>query len=195
MSPIRPILRAIVLSAAITMPAVVYSAPASATSATCPAVYWGSLPKVAGGSGPAGSVFDVRTGQHACFDRLVVDIGGSGPAGYHIEYVDDVYTEGQGSVVTLIGGAKINIIARAPSYDIDTGFITYSPIDQAHSQQLTDLTGYRTFQQLAFAGSFEGQTTFGLGVRARLPMRAFVLGGPGSGQRLVLDVAHSWSHA
>jgi hypothetical protein len=175
------------------MPAVVYSAPASANSITCPAVYWGSLPKFADGSGPTESVFDVRTGRHACFDRLVVDIGGSGPAGYQVEYVDNVYTEGQGSVVQLTGGAKIQIIARAPNYNIDTGLITYTPIDQAHSQHLTDLTGYRTFRQLAFAGSFEGQTTLGLGVRARLPMRAFILSGPGCGQRLVVDVAHSWN--
>ncbi|ADG76293.1 hypothetical protein Cfla_3416 [Cellulomonas flavigena DSM 20109] len=33
---------------------------------------------------------------------------------------------------------------------------------------------------------------FGLGVRARLPFRAFVLAGPGSGSRLVVDVAHQW---
>ena len=32
----------------------------------------------------------------------------------------------------------------------------------------------------------------GLGVRARLPMRAFVLDGPGDGTRLVIDVAHRW---
>ena len=37
-----------------------------------------------------------------------------------------------------------------------------------------------------------GQTTLGLGVRARLPFRAFVLAGPGDGSRLVVDVAHLW---
>ena len=94
--------------------------------------------------------------------------------------------------VTLAGGAKIQIIAHAPNYDIDTGVITYTPIDQAQSQQLTNVAGYRTFRQVAFGGSFEGQTTFGLGVRARLPMRAFVLSGPGTGQRLIVDVAHQW---
>lgn len=30
------------------------------------------------------------------------------------------------------------------------------------------------------------------GVRARLPFRVFVLDGPGSGSRLVVDVAHRW---
>jgi len=194
MSPISPVLRAILLTAAITIPAVDYNAPAKASSGiSCPAVYWGSLPKDVKGSGPTVSIFDVRTGQHTCFDRLVVDIGGSGPVGYDVRYVSNVYTEGQGSVVALSGGAKLQVIARAPNYDVATGQITYTPLDQWNSYHLTDLTGYRTFRQLAFAGSFEGQTTFGLGVRARLPMRAFIFSGPGTGQRLVVDVAHSWN--
>ncbi len=50
-----------------------------------------------------------------------------------------------------------------------------------------NLSGYRTFQDAEFAGSFEGQSQFGLGVRARLPFRALQLDG-----RLVVDVAHTW---
>lgn len=193
MSPYPRLLRAVVLSVALAAPAVVGATPANATSATCPVVYWGSLPKVAEPSGPTESIFDVRTGQHTCYDRLVVDVGGSGPVGYNVGYVDDVFVDASGSVVPLAGGAKIRIVVRAPSYDVDTGQITYDPNDQGRSpQQLTNVTGYRTFRQLAFAGSFEGQTTFGLGVRAKLPMRAFVLSGPGTGQRLVVDVAHQW---
>jgi hypothetical protein len=192
MSPVRHIFRALVVSAAIAVPTVVSNASVSAEGVSCPVVYWGSMPKVVNGSGPTESIFDVRTGQHACFDRFVVDINGSGPVGYDVRYVDNVYTEGEGSVVALAGGAKVQIIARTTNFDIDTGVITYTPIDQAHSQQLTNVVGYQTFRQVAFAGSFEGQTTFGLGIRARLPMRAFVLDGPGAGQRLVVDVAHSW---
>jgi hypothetical protein len=43
-----------------------------------------------------------------------------------------------------------------------------------------------------FDGSFEGQTQLGIGVRARLPFRVFSLDGPGTGSRLVIDVAHQW---
>ncbi len=32
----------------------------------------------------------------------------------------------------------------------------------------------------------------GVGVRARLPFRMFSLAGPGTGSRIVLDVAHRW---
>jgi hypothetical protein len=45
---------------------------------------------------------------------------------------------------------------------------------------------------MAWAGSFEGQTTIGVGVRARLPMRTFVLSSTGGGYRVVVDVAHRW---
>ena len=54
------------------------------------------------------------------------------------------------------------------------------------------MTGYRTFRQVAWAGSFEGRTTVGLGVRAWLPFRVFTLTGPDSGSRLVIDIAHTW---
>lgn len=52
--------------------------------------------------------------------------------------------------------------------------------------------GYDTFRQVAFLGTFEGETQIGLGVRARLPFRVFTLTGPGAGSRLVVDVAHRW---
>jgi hypothetical protein len=42
------------------------------------------------------------------------------------------------------------------------------------------------------AGSFEGLTTIGLGVRAKLPFRVFTLNGPDGHSRLVIDVAHRW---
>ena len=143
MSPFPPILRAIVLSAALAVPAVVSAAPANAANVTCPVVYWGSLPKAADANGPTETIFNVRTGAHACYDRLVVDINGSGPVGYDIRYVDNVYTESRGSVIALAGDARIQIVVHAPNYDIKTGVITYTPIDQAQSQQLTNLAGYR----------------------------------------------------
>ena len=62
----------------------------------------------------------------------------------------------------------------------------------ANKSELTDVTGYQTFRQVAWAGSFEGYSSLGLGVRARLPFRVQTLPGPGAGSRLVLDVAHFW---
>jgi hypothetical protein len=147
---------------------------------------WGSLSRQAGDLS-ASNVVGVRAGRHACYDRLVVDLAHGG-AGYRVSYVDQVLYDASGEVVPLRGGARLQIVALAAAHD-DTGNPTYHPADR---RELADVAAWRTFRQVAFAGDFEGQTTLGLGVRARLPFRAFVLAGPGSGSRLVVDVAHHW---
>jgi len=91
-------------------------------------------------------------------------------------------------VVPLRGGARLDIVVDGPAYD-DNGKPTYVP---ANPRELVAVTGYRTFRQVAWAGSFEGRTTIGLRVGARLPMRVFLLADPGSGSRVVIDVAHLW---
>jgi hypothetical protein len=189
--------------AVLAVPAAAFAAPALAGSSTAPRTTstvstascprgWGSLPEannhVRAVTPATTSVTNVRTGRHTCYDRFVVDLTG-GPTGYDVRYVRNVYQDGSGFLVPLRGGAKLQIVVRAPSYNIDTGKATYSP---KNSKELTNVAGYRTFRQLAFAGTFEGQTTIGLGVRARLPFRVFTLAGPGSNSRLVIDVAHQW---
>lgn len=161
--------------------------PASAHTAPYCGITWGSLDKSAGVAS-SGSLMNVRSGQHGCYDRLVLDVSGSA-AGYTVRYVPAVHAQGSGQVVPLRGGAFLEIVARAPAYDVNTGHPTYTPADL---RELVDLAGYRTFRQAAWGGSFEGYTTVGLGVRARLPFRVFTLAGPGSGSRLVIDVAHQW---
>jgi len=133
-------------------------------------------------------IINVRAGRHTCYDRMVVDLRGSG-AGYTVRYVSQVLSQGQGAVIPLRGGARLDVVITAPTYNINTGTSTYNP---ANRRELVNVTGFSTFRQIASGGSFEGYTTIGLGVRARLPMRAFVLAGPGTGSRVVIDVAHHW---
>jgi hypothetical protein len=158
---------------------------ASAATPYC-GIYWGSLPKTADAHG-AGLLTNIRAGQHDCFDRLVFDLGGRAP-GYRVRYVDEVVADGSGAPVPLRGGAFLQIIVPATIVDENgqTSYIAPNPSDAV------DVTGWRTFRQVAQAGAFEGQITVGLGVRARLPYRAFTLDGPGDGSRLVVDVAHLW---
>lgn len=151
-------------------------------------ITWGSLPKQAG-TYTSALITDVRSGRHECFDRLVVDLGPGPVAGYHVEYVPEVVQPGSGEPVPLAGGAFLSVNVQAWDYDFETGEPSYDPPDRSH---LVDVTGYQTFRQVAHAGTFEGQATFGLGVRARLPFRVFTLTGPGEGSRLVIDVAHRW---
>ena len=147
---------------------VVMSTPTSA--ATCPTGL-GSLPKVNSVSSQA-HITAVRAGPNVCYDRLVFDVNGPNP-GWSVQYVDNVFAEGSGAVLPVTGGAKLEVVIRSLS---DT-------------TRMPSVNGFRTFRSVVYGGSFEGQTTVGLGVRARLPFRVFTLTNP---SRVVIDVAHHW---
>ena len=132
---------------------------------------------------------DVRTGRHDCYDRMVLDIRGDLPLArpattcatsavlpgrFRPPHQDQRRSDPQ-------------IVATAPSYDPDTYEPTYGGLGGKPLPGV-DLTGYKTFRDARFGASYEGTTQLGLGVRARLPFRVFPLG-----DRLVIDVAHSWA--
>ena len=83
--------------------------PASATTSYCGLV-WGSLAKVDDTMSTA-SVTNVRTGQHLCFDRMVVDLNGPA-AGYTVRYVPRIVQDGSGFTVPVRGGARLQATAR-----------------------------------------------------------------------------------
>lgn len=164
--------------------------PATAQAAPSCGQRWGSLPRsssVVDTSRPAGDLVAVRSGRHDCFDRLVVDVDGA-RTGWSVRYVDQVRADGSGDVVPTAGGARLEVVVQAPAYD-DEGMATFDPPSDG---PVLDVSRYRTFRDVTWAGSFEGQSTAGLGVRARLPFRVLVLDGPGTGSRVVVDVAHRW---
>ncbi|WP_418962845.1 hypothetical protein [Streptomyces lavendofoliae] len=176
--------------AALTVPAQAAqagTAPVAAPRAAACPTGWGSSPKTGAGAATA-SLTDIRTGRHDCFDRMVFHVPGLGTdkAGYRIRYVDRLFQDGSGHHVPVAGGAVLEIRLAAPGYDPETGRATYAG---KVSQPLpgVNITGYRTFRDTRFVGSFEGDTQVGLGVRARLPFRVLHLP-----DRLVVDVAHTW---
>lgn len=141
--------------------------PTAAQAAGC-SVRWGSTAKATTAVG-GGTLTGLRAGRHECFDRLVFD-GGSPTA--RVRYVSAVRDQGRGAVVPLRGGAFLQI-------DLEES-ATSRPA-------MPNVTSYRTFRQVGWGGSFEGYTTVGLGVRARLPFRVFT-----TDHKLVVDVAHQW---
>ncbi len=161
----------------------IFTATATVNAAPRCDITWGSLPK-SGGSMSTAPLTNVRTGQNTCYDRMVFDFSGSA-AGYRVQYVDNVYADPSGILIPLNGGAKLQIVALAPAYN-SSGTSTYPGV-VGKPLPGVNLTGYKTFRDAKFAGSFEGQTSVGLGVRARLPFRVFTLD-----SRLVVDVAHHW---
>ncbi|MEV6318802.1 hypothetical protein [Streptomyces sp. NPDC051776] len=173
------------LAATATSATAAAAAPASATAC---ATGWGSTEKTASPTGYT-PLTDIRTGRHTCYDRMVFDVPGTGSnrIGYTVHYVNKLYQDGSGQFIPVGGGAVLEIRVAAPSYDPDTGAATY-PGRAGKPLPGVNLTGYKTFKDARFATSFEGETQIGLGVRARLPFRVFQ-----TGERLVIDVAHSWS--
>ena len=156
---------------------------APSASAAC-STQWGSLAKSAADTSNS-SLTNVRTGRQTCFDRMVFDM--NGPAsGYRVQYVSNVYTDGAGKLVPLAGGAKLQIVVSAPNYNPNNNAVTYRATVGGKLPGV-NLSGYQTFRDAKFAGSFEGQSTVGLGVRAKLPFRVFKLD-----NRVVVDVAHKW---
>ena len=163
---IRPLVLALVLTGAA---GVASASSTEAASASC-GISWGSLPKSDG----------------------------------FVGYVPEVLTEGKGDVLALRGGAKLSIVlmyanitnvrsGRHGCYDRLVFDLSASGgCGPGHDLTLPSVAGFSTFRQVAYGGSFEGHTTIGLGVRARLPMRVFTVAGPGDGSRLVVDVAHHW---
>lgn len=164
------------------------SAGPAATAAPYCGITWGSLPESHLVGTTNASLTNVRAGRHACFDRLVIDVRND-IHGYDVRYVSQVRTEATGVPVPVRGAADLQVVAYAPDYNVLTGQLTYRP---ANRKELVNVTGYSTFRQVAWAGSHEGQSSIALGVRARLPFRVFILDGPGTGSRLVVDVAHRW---
>jgi hypothetical protein len=152
-------------------------APAGANAVTGAAscgITWGSLPKTGTG---AGDVTSIRAGRHDCYDRVVFD----GQAGFNeVRYVTQVTTDGAGTPVPLLGGAFLQVSMRTPS----TSPLFHGPYPNAR--------GFQTLRQVAGAGGFEGYESFGIGVRARLPFRVFVVDANGPSPRLVVDIAHKW---
>jgi hypothetical protein len=119
---------------------------------------------------------------------MVFDVPGAKASslGYSVRYVSKFVQDGSGQVIPVSGGAILEVVIQAPAYNIDTGKPTY-PAKPGRTLPHVNLSSYRTFRAAKYGGSFEGQTQFALGVRARLPFRVMVLDG-----RIVVDVAHDW---
>ncbi|MER6995102.1 hypothetical protein [Streptomyces sp. NPDC000410] len=131
---------------------------------------------------------NIRTGQNACYDRMVFDVTGAaaGKVGYHVSYVDAFHQDASGDLIPVSGGAILQIFVSAPSYDPATMKPVYAG-QAGKPLPGVNISGYKTFKDTKFGASFEGQTQVGLGVRAKLPFRVLQ-----SGDQLIVDVAHTW---
>jgi hypothetical protein len=180
----RLVIRSLVVATAL---GVVPVAAASSTAQAAPycGITWGSLAK-SRATLVQGPVTNVRSGRHACFDRLVIDLRGRAP-GWTVRYVSTFTGQASGLPIALRGGARLAVTVNAPATK-SSGAASYTPRNRTN---VVNVTGYRTFRQVRWDSSFEGYTSLGIGVRARLPFRVFTIQ-DATGSRLVVDVAHRW---
>jgi hypothetical protein len=180
-----PSSRRLWLAIAVTLATALTACQPATSSSGCSTSAWGSVPSAAGR--PSGNpIVDVRAGRHPCFDRLVVALRTSEIAGLSVRY-GTVYAQGTGDVVALRGGASLEVLVSAPAYD-PAGRPTWQPRSKS---DVVDVSGFQTFRQVGYGGSFEAMTTIGIGVRARLPFHAWSTTSDGHAL-LVIDVAHTW---
>lgn len=124
-------------------------------------------------------VTDLRYGEHARFDRVVLDLRGRHP-GYDIRYVRKLYYDGSGAPVHLKGRRHMSITLK-PAY----GY-TFSG-KQVYEGPRKVYVGMPTLKGIAVTGDFEGYFTVGFSMDRRAPYRIFTLTRP---SRLVID----WKH-
>jgi peptidoglycan hydrolase-like protein with peptidoglycan-binding domain len=123
---------------------------------------------------------DVRVGGHRTFDRVVFEFTGPRP-GFLIRYVPQVFEDGSGDPVPLKGRAFIEAILRPAVAHDDDGSPTFPG-------PLPVIVNTAALRDIADAGDFEGQITWGIGVAARTPLQIRGFDDP---SRIAIDIAHT----
>lgn len=158
------------------------ASPATATPS--PEPFSGStepVEKEAPPAPPTAIMTDVRTGEHATFDRIVFDFQ-NGLPGYRVEYVSPpILADGSGLEVEIDGSAFLQVrFNPAAAHDPDTGASTY-----AGPLEITP--GLASVLEIERTGDFEAYLTWVFGLPAQLDFRVIELTDP---YRIVIDIAH-----
>jgi len=154
-------------------------AQGATTAAAACSTHWGTGARHKGPMVQT-KVRDVRAGKHACFDRLVIDLGAGRAPGYDVHYVRAFHADGSGKLVPTRGKAKLLVVVKAPA---GNGF-------NASDRHLVSVAGFASFRQIAGLGSFEGITSMGIGLKAKTPFRVLEFKNAAHKFVIVVDVAH-----
>jgi hypothetical protein len=168
------------------------AAEPSTSSAACATQAWGTEAKDGSPVLSAAPLYLVRVGEHPCYDRVVFDVNGPQAVGYTARYVPVVLADASGKPVPVAGAAALEVVVRAPIVGTDNqGHQPGSRVPAVGEDLIarSRMTGWSSVRQVAYAGSFEGQTTTAIGVRARLPYRVSVTEDRGY-RHIIVDIAH-----
>jgi LPXTG-motif cell wall-anchored protein len=173
---VRHLVRLLVAAAAALLITAVFD-PAAGLASTQPG--FSTQPQVVEHP-PVGSpkLVGLRAGRHATYDRVVFQLDGPIPSYYSVRYVPVVRLDGSGQALRLRGTAFLEVVVRAPTHDQD-----YRPV-LTPTRLRQDFPAMR---EVNAPGSFEGQTTAGIGLTQRVGFRVLELTNP---TRIVIDLAH-----
>jgi len=127
------------------------------------------------------TVSDIRIGAHDGFDRVVLEVGGTGTPGWDVRYVDSAAGQGTGDPVDVAGSAVLQLTLTGVGYPYDTGVEEYAggPLTSADTTVLTEVV---------WDATFEGTSVAFVGTTGRYPFRVYSLADP---TRVVVDIAQA----
>lgn len=151
---------------------------AAPTAGGTPSAPAGTAPQTAESSGDWDLVLtDVRAARHDGFDRIVLELAGTGVPGWSVAYADEAVKDGSGEKVALGGDTVLDVYASGTTYPESGGYAgprQLSPVDAG------------AIAEVHVVGWFEGYTQVLVGIDGdRVPFRVFALADP---PRLVVDV-------
>lgn len=124
------------------------------------------------------SVTGLRTGSHDGYDRVVIDLGGTGTPGWHAEVGTTAAEDPTGTTVDLGGAGVLTLYLSGLGYPYETGQTELAPG--------TEVPGSGAITATSFSGTFEAEAQVFVGLAdAGAQFRVFLLEDP---VRLVVDV-------
>lgn len=123
----------------------------------------------------------LRFGRHDGYDRLVLDLRGSGEPGWLGEYVADPRMPGSGEPVDIEGDAFLQISVDGVVYPTEPGATEYA------GQERFQPSSAGVIEEVVYGGVFEGQAEIYVGLSSDQPFRVFRTV---DGDSVVIDIQH-----
>ena len=126
------------------------------------------------------TVSDIRTGRQDGYDRVVLELGGTGTPGWDVRYVDQAYGQGTGDPLEVAGEAVLQVTVTGAGYPFDTGVEEWAGPDPLPGN------GTRTVTEVVWDATYEGTSVALIGTTGEAPFRVYALEDP---TRVVVEVA------
>jgi hypothetical protein len=126
-----------------------------------------------------GTVSEIRTGRQDGYDRVVLEVGGTGTPGWDVRYVDEASSQGSGAPIEVEGAAVLQVTLTGMGYPYDTGVEEWAGPDPLPG------SGTEVVTEVAWDATFEGSSVAFVGTTAQVPFRVYALQDP---TRVVVDL-------